>query len=79
MYYNGEGTPKDMEKALYWYEKAAGNGCIRAQYNCAMMYYYGEGTAKDNVKAKLLFQKIADQNEDKKVRKMAKQALKEYF
>ena len=44
-----------------------------------MMYYYGEGTAKDNVKAKLLFQKIADQNEDKKVRKMAKQALKEYF
>ena len=79
MYYYGTGTKKNNIKALNWYEKAAGNGCIRAQYNCAMMYYYGEGTAKDNVKAKLLFQKIADQNEDKKVRKMAKQALKEYF
>ena len=29
-YQNGEGTEKNLEKAFYWYQKAAKNGCIEA-------------------------------------------------
>jgi len=31
-YINGEGTEKNLEKAIYWYHKAAENGNIDAQY-----------------------------------------------
>jgi len=30
LYYNGEGTEKNLEKAFYWYQKAAENGSIEA-------------------------------------------------
>jgi TPR repeat protein len=47
MYQQGLGTPKDLEKALQWYEKAALGGDARAQYNLGLMLYAGEGTQKD--------------------------------
>lgn len=47
MYYQGLGTPKNLEKALQWYEKAALGGDARAQYNLGLMLYAGEGTQKD--------------------------------
>ncbi len=31
IYRSGEGVEKDLEKALYWYEKAAKQGDIEAQ------------------------------------------------
>ena len=34
-YRNGEGTEKNLEKAFYWYQKAAENGFGIAQFNLA--------------------------------------------
>ena len=61
MYYNGEGTPKDMEKALYWYEKAAEQGHINAQFYCGWMNDNGEGTPLDKSKALQWYEKSAEQ------------------
>lgn len=61
MYYNGEGTPKDMEKALYWYEKAAEQGHINAQFYCGWMNDNGEGTPQDKSKALQWYEKSAEQ------------------
>ncbi|MBP1573101.1 MAG: sel1 repeat family protein, partial [Oscillospiraceae bacterium] len=33
MYYDGEGTEMNYEKALYWWEKAAEQGDADAQFN----------------------------------------------
>src|SRR6185369_1807472 len=44
MYYNGEGTEKNLEKAFHWYQKAAKYGSKEAMFHLANMYYNGEGT-----------------------------------
>ncbi|PKC00414.1 HCP-like protein [Rhizophagus irregularis] len=43
----GEGTEKNLEKALYLYQKAAENNIKEAMFNLAICYYYGEGTEKN--------------------------------
>src|SRR5437773_4818974 len=50
-YYNGEGTEKNLEKAFYWYQKAAENGNNDAMNNLAYSYYNGEGTETNLEKA----------------------------
>src|SRR6266498_2153131 len=57
---------KNLEKAFYWYQKAAENGHIKAQYNLAILYEDGEGTEKNLEKAFYWYQKVAE-NEHKKV------------
>ena len=47
MYQQGLGVPKDSQKAMLWYTKAAMGGAPRAQYNLGLIYYEGEGTEKD--------------------------------
>lgn len=47
MYQQGLGAPKNDEKALLWYEKAAIAGDARAQFNLGLMLYSGEGTPRD--------------------------------
>ena len=37
-YYKGEGTEKNLEKTFYWYQKAAVNDNVEAQYNLALAY-----------------------------------------
>src|SRR5688572_27581080 len=59
-YRNGEGTEKNLEKAFYWYQKAAENGNIKAQYNLALSYENGEGTEKNLEKAFYWYQKAAE-------------------
>ena len=66
LYYNGEGTEKNLEKSFYWYQKAAENGHIHALNNLAVCYDYGEGTEKNLKKAFYWYQKAA---ENKKRRK----------
>ncbi len=63
MYYNGEGTEVNYEKALYWYEKAAEQGDVNAQFETADMYYcsYGEGMSWDKEKALYWYEKAAAQ------------------
>ena len=60
MYYRGEGTEADKEKALMWYEYAARQDDARAQVRCGDMYYRGEGTEADKAKALMWYEKAAE-------------------
>jgi len=46
-YANGFYVKKDMEKAAYWFQKAARQGLNVAQFNLANCYYQGTGVKKD--------------------------------
>src|SRR2546429_181858 len=58
-YKNGERTEKNLEKAFYWYQKAAENGDKNAMNSLAMHYENGEGTEKNLEKAFYGCQKAA--------------------
>ncbi|CAB4419710.1 unnamed protein product [Rhizophagus irregularis] len=62
-YYNGEGVEKNLEKAFYWYQKAAENGNKNAMLSLINNYINGEGTEKNVEKAFYWQQKIAESNE----------------
>ena len=47
-YYDGKGTEKDLNKAFFWYRKAAYQNLAEAQYFLGMCYYSGEGVEQDN-------------------------------
>ena len=50
-YANGFYVKKDMEKAAYWFQKAARQGLDVAQFNLANCYYHGYGVKKDRKQA----------------------------
>ncbi|HNF71416.1 MAG TPA: sel1 repeat family protein, partial [Chitinophagaceae bacterium] len=50
-YCSGTGVPKNIEKGIMYYTKAADAGDAFSQYNLATTYLNGEGVAKDEVKA----------------------------
>src|SRR6266480_6980546 len=56
-FYNNK---KDLEKAFYWYKKAADKGHINAQYVLASLYKNGEGTEKNLKKAFKWYLKAAE-------------------
>ena len=49
-YQNEVGIEKDLEKAFYWYQKAAENGNKYAQYNLGRCYENGKGVKKMKLK-----------------------------
>ena len=60
VFYNGIGTPQDMDKAVYWYGRAAGLGDRTAISNMGYMHYYGRGPlCVDMEKAYRFFSKAA--------------------
>src|SRR5947199_34472 len=59
-YENGEGTEKNLEKAFYWFQKAAENGNNNAMNSLGIHYENGEGTEKNLKKAFYWFQKAAE-------------------
>ncbi|CAB5361075.1 unnamed protein product [Rhizophagus irregularis] len=59
-YENGEGTEKNLEKAFYWYRKAAENGDEIAMFNLVKCYNNGEGTKKNLEKAFYWYQKVVE-------------------
>ncbi|RIA78640.1 hypothetical protein C1645_842787 [Glomus cerebriforme] len=64
-YENGFGTEENLEKAFYWYQKAAENGNSDAMCNLAIFYENGFGTEENLEKAFYWCQKaaeIGDQN-----------------
>jgi hypothetical protein len=61
MYYRGEGVPKDVAKAVEWWQKAAAQGDANAQYNLGVMYNKGEGVPKDAARAIEWYRKAAEQ------------------
>lgn len=50
-----------MPKGLYWYEKAAEQGDMIAQYRCGFMYGDGIGTEVNDTKALYWYEKAAEQ------------------
>jgi TPR repeat protein len=48
-----------MAKAVEWYQKAAAQGDVTAQYNLGILYEKGIGVQKDNTQAAELFKKAA--------------------
>jgi len=52
IYFNGDGVTKDLPLAMYWYEKAADNNFVEAQYRLGMLFLEGkDGVSKDYDKA----------------------------
>ncbi len=46
-YENGDGIEKNLEKAFYWYQKAAENGCGLAMLMLAKFYENGDDIEKN--------------------------------
>jgi TPR repeat protein len=65
LYANGLGVPKDIDKALYWYDKSTAQGYAPAEFGLGLMYSSGDGVPKDPVKAAYWWQKAADQGNAK--------------
>ncbi|AVO27790.1 SEL1-like repeat protein [Megasphaera elsdenii] len=63
MYYHGRGIGQAYEKALEWYQKAAGKGYAQAQFNLGYMYYHGQGVKQSYEKAVEWYQKAAEQGD----------------
>src|SRR5436190_8934444 len=59
LYNNSKGIEKNLEKAFYWYQKAAENGNNDAMDGLGICYYDGEGTEKNLEKAFYWYQKAA--------------------
>ena len=59
-YEYGEGTEKNLEKALFWFQKAAENGEEIATNNLAICYENGEETEKNLEKAFYWYQKVVE-------------------
>lgn len=55
----GNGTPKDLPRALLLYRKAAEAGLSMAQHNLAVMYQNGEGVVKDENEARKWYTQAA--------------------
>lgn len=58
-----EGAPKDQQKAIYWYKKAAENGNVIAQFNMGEIYDSGNGVKQDFAKAASWYLKAAKQGD----------------
>jgi TPR repeat protein len=65
-----EGVLQDYQKAKKWYEKAAKQGHVDAQYNLGCCYGKGVGVSKDTNEATKWIRKAAEQGHD-----VAKQQL----
>lgn len=60
MYYYGYGTDKDLDKYIYWLNKASNNGNSRSIKKLADCYYNGIGVNKDEYAAYDLYKKAAE-------------------
>lgn len=68
-YFEGIGTNKDMERALYWTTRSAKHGDRDGQYNLAWIYEKGLCGEVDLEKAKYWYKKSALQNHDLSIEK----------
>jgi hypothetical protein len=66
-----EETEKNLEKAFYWYQKAAENGDEKAMFNLALYYENGKGTKKNLKKAFCWYQKAAENGNEKAIFNLA--------
>ena len=59
----GEGVPKDEEKAVQWWEKAAAQGNVSAQVSLGGVYSLGAGVPKNYAAAVRWWKKAAEQGD----------------
>ena len=64
-YAAGDGIPKNLNQAFYWYQKSAYQGYAQAQYALATCYLKGMGTDKNISNAKYWYEKAAAQGYSK--------------
>ena len=62
IYYHGEEIDGDLERAFYWYERAANQGFVKAQNHLADMYHKGEGVDEDLEQAFYWYERAANQS-----------------
>ena len=58
-YWYGNGTPKNLKAAFYWYQQAARRGNSYAPFQVAECYYYGNGVEQDRDQAGVWYVKAA--------------------
>jgi TPR repeat protein len=51
LYYEGQGTPQDFEKATEWFGKSADQGYASAQRNLGELYFSGKSLKRDYVQS----------------------------
>ena len=61
MYADGQGVPKDDQRAVVLVRKAAEQGEAFAQFNLGVMYDKGQGVLKDDQQAAAWYRKAAEQ------------------
>jgi hypothetical protein len=56
------GYPRDLEKAVQWYQRAADRGHAEAQYQMAISCLKGRGLQQDDVQAAVWYRRAAEQD-----------------
>ena len=64
-YEYGDGVVQDIDKAIYWYKKAAEQEFVPAQVSLGNIYYYGEGVEQDDEKAMHWFTQAAELGDER--------------
>lgn len=57
LYVQGEGVPKDVQKAREWWEKAAAANDRKAQFNLGALYEQGQGVPRNMATAGVYYKK----------------------
>ncbi|TLX55298.1 sel1 repeat family protein [Stutzerimonas nosocomialis] len=58
-HYDGRRAPRDLSKALYWFEQASLRGHALAQHRLGVMFFRGEGVQANNVQAYIVLKMAA--------------------
>ena len=75
--YKGQGAPFDIQKSVYWYNKAASKGYAKSMIMTAWFYMAGIGAPQDDSKA-IEWLKRAAQNGDEKTVAIANKELNDF-
>ena len=59
-YFKGNGVTQSIDKAIYWYQKAANNDNAEAQNALAECYHLGDGVPKNDLTAISWWEKSAE-------------------
>jgi TPR repeat protein len=59
----GHGVPKDIDKAIAWYERAAESGDMAAEYNLGRIYVEGTLVEQDLERGRELLRRAAEQGD----------------
>jgi len=76
MYATGDGVPKNEQRAVRLYRRAADNGYPEAQYNLGFMYLLGDGIQRDVGEARRWLELAAGSGHESAIRLLADPSVK---